>query len=77
MDRLQKGRWYGVKQMWIIESENVWNIQQNHKLHHESHGKMEHGNKSRRTNPSRGENPGQITLTTTFHYSNEATELHT
>ena len=38
-------------------SKNVQNIQQSHKLHHESHEKLESGICSRRTNCSISKNP--------------------
>ena len=46
-----------VPQTWIIVVENVQNIRQNHKLHHESHGKLEGGIDSGRLITNRGKNP--------------------
>ena len=61
--------------------ENVENIQYRHKLHHESHGKLESGISSRKSNPSRGQNPKRyllrrLTLATDIHYSNDATQYN-
>ena len=42
---------------WIRISENVQNIQQNHKLHHKRHEKGESEINNWGKNPRRGENP--------------------
>ena len=57
-------------------------VLQNHKLHHKSHGKLESGIISQRTNPSRGESPkryliGRLTLAAVICYSKDAIELYT
>ena len=62
--------------------ENIQNFQQRYKLHHKSHEKLENGINSKRTNPSRSENPkryvtGRFTLTTATFHRNDATQLHT
>ena len=57
-------------------SENVYNIRQNLKLHHESHEKLVSGISSKRTNLNIGENPTRLTLPTAFCYSNDTTHLH-
>ena len=64
-------------QIWIIGSRNERNIGSTH----ESNGKLESGISSKRTNPTRGENPkrhlpGRLTLTTVIRCSNDATHLY-
>ena len=61
--------------------ENVQNIWQNHKLHHECHGKEESGIDSERTNPNNGKNPmkqlrGRFAHATAIRYNNDAIQLN-
>ena len=51
-----------VLQTWIIVFENIQNIRQNHKLHHECYRKLKGGEAS----------SGRFTITTTIRYSNDA-----
>ena len=78
MDWQQKGRWHGSANVDNRGFEN----EQNHKLYHKFHGKLEDGIDSGRSNYSRGKNPkrhipGKFTLITAIHYSNDVTQLHT
>ena len=56
IDRLQNRLWYGLAHLDNRISENVQNIQQIHKLHDESHERLEGGIYCWRTKSSRSEN---------------------
>ena len=62
-------------------SENVQNIQQSHRLYHETNGKLESGISSRRTNSHSGKhlkwhNRGRLILASVICFSNDMTFIY-
>ena len=52
-DWQQKGQWYGLANLDMGVSENVWNIQQSYNLHYKCHERLEHRIESGMSNPSK------------------------
>ena len=55
-------------------SENIADIEDSHKVHDESHEKLEIG-MNRRTNPDRNHLPKRLIVRTTICYSHDATKM--